>query len=83
MPSSKLIFSSDATRIGQDPRLLAKRAQRGELMRVRRGAYVPAGIWSALNERQRNGVLAAALVHTTLKSPVFTMKTAGLLWDWV
>ncbi|MBN9131581.1 MAG: type IV toxin-antitoxin system AbiEi family antitoxin domain-containing protein [Paenarthrobacter ureafaciens] len=80
MPSSKLIFSSDATRIGQDPRLLAKRAQRGELIRVRRGAYVPAGIWAALNERQRHGVLAAALVHTTLKSPVFTMKTAGLLW---
>jgi hypothetical protein len=80
MPSSKLILSSDATRIGQDPRLLAKRAQRGELIRVRRGAYVPARSWSALNDRQRHGVLAAALVHTALNTPVFAMKTAGLLW---
>lgn len=80
MPFATLILSSDATRIGQDPRLLAKRAQRGELIRVRRGAYVPAQLWSALNDRQRHGLLAAALVQSSLKIPVFTMKTAALLW---
>lgn len=80
MPFSKLILSSDATRIGQDPRLLAKRAQRGELVRVRRGAYVPAQLWSTLNARQRHGLLAAALVQNSRKAPVFTMKTGALLW---
>lgn len=80
MPSSTLILSSDATRIGQDPRLLAKRARRGELIRVRRGAYVSARDWSSLNDRQRHGLLAAALAGNSLKTPVFTLKTAGLLW---
>ncbi|MFJ4172258.1 hypothetical protein ACIPY3_22330 [Paenarthrobacter sp. NPDC089714] len=80
MPFSTLIMSSDAARIGQDPRLLAKRAQRGELVRVRRGAYVPAQLWSALSEPQKHGLLAAALVQSSQKRPVFAMKSAALLW---
>ncbi|MEI2277563.1 type IV toxin-antitoxin system AbiEi family antitoxin domain-containing protein [Paenarthrobacter ilicis] len=80
MPAYDLILSSDATRIGQDPRLLAKRCKRGELVRVRRGAYVPSAIWAQLDDRQRHGLRAAALVNTALTPPTFNLQSAGLLW---
>lgn len=80
MAAIELILSSDAARIGQDPRLLAKRCKRGELVRVRRGAYVPAKYWAELNDRQRHGLRAAALVNTTLTPPTFNLQTAALLW---
>lgn len=80
MPAYDLILSSDATRIGQDPRLLAKRCKRGELVRVRRGAYVPSATWAQLDDRQRHGLRAAALVNTALTPPTFNLQSAGLLW---
>ncbi|MFJ5957510.1 hypothetical protein ACIQC5_16325 [Paenarthrobacter sp. NPDC092416] len=80
MTYPELILSSDATRIGQDSRLLAKRAKRGELVRVRRGAYLLADHWDALGARQRHGMQAEALVNTTLSAPVFNMQTAAMLW---
>ncbi|WP_284987213.1 type IV toxin-antitoxin system AbiEi family antitoxin domain-containing protein [Arthrobacter sp. fls2-241-R2A-172] len=80
MAAYELILSSDMARLGQDPRLLAKRCKRGELVRVRRGAYVPAAYWAGLNDRQRHGLQAAALVNTTLMPPTFNLQTAALLW---
>lgn len=80
MAAIELILSSDTARIGQDPRILAKRCKRGELVRVRRGAYVPADYWAHLNDLQRHGLRAAALVNTTLTPPTFNLQTAALLW---
>ncbi|NHW48851.1 type IV toxin-antitoxin system AbiEi family antitoxin domain-containing protein [Paenarthrobacter sp. MSM-2-10-13] len=76
----ELILASDATRIGQDARQLAKQAKRGELVRIRRGAYIRAAYWAELNERQRHGLQAAALVNTTNTAPLFNLQTAALLW---
>lgn len=76
----ELLLASDATRIGQDARQLAKRAKRGELVRVRRGTYVRSAYWAELNNRQRHGLQAAALVNTTRTAPTFNLQTAALLW---
>ena len=80
MVVQELILATDATRIGQDPRQLAKRAKRGELVRVRRGTYVRAAYWAELNNRQRHGLHAAALVNTASLTPIFNLQTAALLW---
>ncbi|MET3369790.1 UNVERIFIED_CONTAM: hypothetical protein ABIE34_003048 [Jeotgalibacillus campisalis] len=80
MAFQELILASDATRIGQDARQLAKRAKRGELVRVRRGSYVRSAYWAELNDRQRHGLQAAALVNTTRTTPIFNLQTAALLW---
>lgn len=80
MAYPQLILAADASRIGQDPRLLAKRCRHGELVRVRRGVYVPAEHWAALNDRQRHGVQAAALQDTAIKTPIFNGQTSALLW---
>lgn len=80
MAFQELILASDATRIGQDARQLAKQAKRGELVRVRRGTYARPAYWAELNERQRHGLQAAALVNTTRTPPVFNLQTAALLW---
>ncbi len=80
MAIPELILASDATRIGQDARHLAKQAKRGELVRVRRGAYTRSAYWAELNERQRHGLQAAALVNTTKTAPLFNLQTAALLW---
>lgn len=80
MAISELILASDATRIGQDARHLAKQAKRGELVRIRRGAYVRAASWAELNERQRHGLQAAALVNAAKTPPLFNLQTAALLW---
>ncbi|UKA50110.1 type IV toxin-antitoxin system AbiEi family antitoxin domain-containing protein [Arthrobacter sp. FW305-123] len=80
MAISELILASDATRIGQDARHLAKQAKRGELVRVRRGAYIRAADWAELNERQRHGLQAAALVNAARTPPIFNLQTAALLW---
>lgn len=80
MAFQELILASDATRIGQDARQLAKQAKRGELVRVRRGTYARSAYWAELNERQRHGLQAAALVNTTRTPPIFNFQTAALLW---
>jgi hypothetical protein len=80
MAFHELLLASDATRIGQDARQLAKRAKRGELQRVRRGTYVRSAYWAELNDRQRHGLQAAALVNTTRTPPIFNLQTAALLW---
>ncbi|MFE4195820.1 hypothetical protein ACFRJ9_08140 [Paenarthrobacter sp. NPDC056912] len=80
MANTELILASEVTRIGQDPRLLAKRCKRGEIVRVRRGVYVRAGYWAQITDRERHGLRAAALVNTTITPPTFNLQTAGLLW---
>jgi hypothetical protein len=80
MAIPELILASDVTRVGQDARHLAKQAKRGELVRVRRGAYIRSASWAELNERQRHGLQAAALVNAATTAPLFNLQTAALLW---
>ena len=80
MTIPELILAADATRIGHDARHLAKQAKRGELVRVRRGAYTRSAYWAELNERQRHGLQAAALVNAARTPPLFNLQTAALLW---
>lgn len=80
MANPELILASDVTRIGQDARHLAKQVKRGGLVRVRRGAYVRSAYWAELNERQRHGLQAAALVNAAKTPPLFNAQTAALLW---
>ncbi|MBQ1443312.1 MAG: type IV toxin-antitoxin system AbiEi family antitoxin domain-containing protein [Renibacterium sp.] len=76
-----MILSSEAARVGQSPRRLASRAKAGELVRVRRGCYLPADEWSQLSARTRHLVRAAAYRHGTSIEPVFSDQSAAILWN--
>lgn len=75
-----MIFSSELARLGHDSRELARRTRRGELVRVRRGAYVSANTWQSAGARQRHGLRAQAYAGSTINRPVFALHSAALLW---
>lgn len=62
------------------PRQLARRAERGELIRIRLGCYVDASGWRDLDEEARYRVRVDAVRRTARREPVFGGETAGLLW---
>ncbi|GAA1119184.1 hypothetical protein [Arthrobacter flavus] len=62
------------------PRQLARRAERGELVRIRLGCYVDAPGWRDLDEEARYRVKVDAVRRTARREPVFGGETAGLLW---
>ncbi|MBE0008949.1 MULTISPECIES: hypothetical protein [unclassified Arthrobacter] len=62
------------------PRQLARRTERGELIRIRLGCYVDASNWRGLDEEARYRVRVDAVRRTARREPVFGGETAGLLW---
>ncbi len=79
-----LIRAADVARLGQEPRTLAKRSDKGELVRVRRGIYVSGEEWKQLDARTRYGLWAESLQHLTERQPVFCHATAALIWGlWI
>src|SRR5690606_14743035 len=55
-----LVFTSDFLRIGSDTRELARAVARGELVKLRRGAYALATRWEAADDRWRHLLRAEA-----------------------
>ncbi|WP_210507332.1 type IV toxin-antitoxin system AbiEi family antitoxin domain-containing protein [Naasia sp. SYSU D00057] len=78
--SHGITFTSDVVRIGADDRALRSAAARGELIRVHRGAFVPAEVWDGMdrNERYRCRVRAVGLVSRG--RPVLSHESAAALW---
>lgn len=84
MSNSRLILPADLRRIGQDPTVLARRCNKGELVRVRRGAYTASTDWNEMGPLPRYGLQAAAFQALTPRQPVFTHASAALLWGlWI
>ncbi|MFC8302986.1 type IV toxin-antitoxin system AbiEi family antitoxin domain-containing protein [Specibacter sp. NPDC057265] len=77
---SQLILPEDMALQGRDSRYLAKLQQRGQLVRIRRGAYVNAATWENLDSATQYGLKSAAFQARSQRPPVFCHATAALLW---
>jgi hypothetical protein len=78
--SRELITATDLRRGALDQSSFRRAYNRGELIRVKRGAYYPADAWAALDDRRRHIVRmrAVALSH---RRPVFGYESAAALLD--
>lgn len=84
MNNPRLILPSDFRLAGQDPRVLAQRTKKGELVRVRRGVYTKSSDWTSANPAERYGLQAAAFQALAPRQPVFCHATAARLWGlWI
>ncbi len=63
-----------------DPRRLQRACARGELVRLRSGAYIPAGAWAALSTDERVRLEAAAAHEAGRGAFVASHATAAALW---
>lgn len=84
MDNPRLILPADLRLLGHDPTSLAKRCRKGELVRIRHGAYLDSKEWEKLGSKQKYGMRAAAFQAVVAKPPVFCHATAALLWGlWI
>jgi hypothetical protein len=74
-----LQLSRDA-RTGADRTELARRAGRGELVRIVRGAYLPEATWRALDEVQKYRARIQAVAALSCEDLVFSHASAAALW---
>ncbi|HTN58213.1 MAG TPA: type IV toxin-antitoxin system AbiEi family antitoxin domain-containing protein [Protaetiibacter sp.] len=78
--SHGLVFTSDFLRIGSDTRELARAVARGELVKLRRGAYVRSAEWEAADERWRHLLRAEAVARDARRELPFAGATAAAVW---
>ncbi|HKU31041.1 MAG TPA: type IV toxin-antitoxin system AbiEi family antitoxin domain-containing protein [Arthrobacter sp.] len=62
-------------------RTVARAARRGELVRIRRGLYLPPDRWVDLEPWERFRVKIQAVNDAARKPPVFCGQSAAALWD--
>jgi hypothetical protein len=75
-----LVFTSDFLRIGSDTRELARAVSRGELVKLRRGAYVLSARWETADERWRHLLRAEAAGRDARQELPFAGATAAAVW---
>jgi len=79
-PTSGLILTSDFLRIGSDVRELTRAVERGQLVKLRRGAYIRAAEWEAADDRGRHLVRADAVRCAARQELPFAGATAAAVW---
>lgn len=75
----RLILVRDLDRIGADDRELRRRRDSGDLIRVRRGSYLPRDQWDEMDGRERHIARAHAVAANATIDPVFSHFTAAAL----
>ncbi len=75
-----LQLSSDPIDLDGDRRRLARAAESGKVVRLRRGAYVPAELWGSLSDTNRYLARIAAVTSTRRAKPLYSHQTAAALW---
>ncbi len=72
-----------ASRVGpnsDDRRVLIREVERGELVRLRRGAYVTAAQWTDSNPRERHLLRIRAAVAASERPLVLARESAAAIW---
>ena len=72
-----VILRRDLIGQGLNDRAIARLIHRGELVRVRRGAFTPADVWEGLGEEGRLGLRGRAVLRQA-RAPVVLSHTSGL-----
>lgn len=75
-----LILSDRRSRTGLGEQDYIRAERRGELVRVRRGAYCEASHWNALGSRERHILRMRAVDAAAAMRPVFRSYSAGAVW---
>jgi hypothetical protein len=75
----QLILFRESDHRGIGDRALQRAKDRGELTRLRSGAYVPTGLWNSLRNDDRKRLEAAAMAEMH-PSFVASHRSAGALW---
>ncbi|HEY8589024.1 MAG TPA: hypothetical protein VIL55_05695 [Naasia sp.] len=78
---SALLLADDLSRTGASLRALQKAVARGEVVRIRRGAYCEAARWAALDGRGRHLLRMRAVAAMSTKDIVFCGASAAAAWD--
>ena len=79
LPLSDLVLSREVASLGLDPVGLRRARARGELVRVRRGAYLPVGEWDPIGIEARHVLTAVAAVRACRSRVVLSHVSAALL----
>lgn len=80
METPRLILPSDFTVVGSDRRSPVDLCRKGELHRVRRGAYIRTADWKRLRAMQQYELQATAVQLAARHQPVLAHATAAALW---
>ena len=75
-----LVLSSGLTRLGLNASSYQRAVSRGELVRVRRGAYCDAAEWSELSSRERYLLKMRAVAMASTRPPIFCGYSAAAIW---
>ena len=75
-----LILTSSSDRLTDPPYLLQRAARRGELVRLRQGAYCSAEVWANAGPRERHVLRVRAVVAQSMDRVVVAGVSAGALW---
>lgn len=79
-----LVFAADHTRRGGDVRELTRAVERGELVKLRRGAYVRVAAWEAADDVARHLIRADVARRDAHRELPFAGFTAAAVWGmWV
>ncbi len=78
--NSGLFLSRDAERLGQDPRRMSALVVSGELVRVRRGAYVSSAAYESASPRMKHVMMLRATALAADDPPVFSHVSAAAIW---
>ncbi len=76
-----LVLSSDLDRLGLNESTYQRAVARGELVRLRRGAYCDAAEWNRLSSRERYLIRMRAVAVSSTRSPVFCGHSAAAVWE--
>lgn len=80
MDSGAIIFSSDFLRTHSDVRQLTREVERGVLLKLRRGAYIPVPLWDAADDRARHLLRVSAVLADARSESVVAGLSAAAVW---
>lgn len=78
--ASPLILSDELARTGASDRLLQRAHARGEVVRLRRGAYCEAGQWASMDSRERHLLRMRAVAAVSAHETIFCGQSAAAAW---
>jgi hypothetical protein len=76
-----LIFAESLASLGLDPRELRRQAARGNVVRVRRGAYCSREIWDASSPRERHVLVVRAAAVVARPPFLVAGRSAASFWE--
>lgn len=79
-PLSDLLLTRDLLEAGGDPRELRRAQVRGDVVRIRRGAYCARERWAGFTPRERHLALAHAVTRQARTPLLFAGPTAAAAW---